>query len=378
MKKILKTVIFLGLAALLVAGAVRAVKHKKAEEAAIPPAKEYAVVVRTTVPRLASATLTLPALALVANDNDVVLASKLAARVSVMHRSGAKVKQGDVVLRMDKRDLDAKVAAIKAQISGAKSELAAAETALKTLEAKHARTEKLMKVRGASQEEYDAEVSRIAETKAKMAAAEAKIESLAASLREVAQLLDYAVLTAPVSGTVAETFVNPGDMAMPGKPLMKIAAKAGNYLKVRLPADVNATAIVYKGRKLALYPLHTTFNGLDEYRTRLLNDGTPTGTRVDVAAVLYAGEGVRLPSDALLDRGGEKFAFVVEKGRARAVPVTPVASGEEGIVVKESGLAGKPVVVAKPDILLKLLGGVPVKVLDGANRGTEVGNREGA
>jgi len=370
MKKVVRILIVLGVAALLVIGAVRAVKHKKAEEAAIPPAETYAVVVRTIRPEAAGTTLTVPALALVRNDNDTLVASKLAARVEAMHRAGAHVKKGEVIVRLDTRDLDAKAGAIKAQIAGARARLAAAKTALATAEARHARTEKLMKVKGASREQFDAEVSQIAEARAKIAEAQSRIRALEANLEEVAQMLSYALIQAPVSGVIGKTFLNPGDMAMPGKPILAVDAKAGDYLLVRLPEDVPAEAILFDGRRLPLYPLHHTFNGLREYRTERLNDGLVTGSRVNVDAVVFEAEALLLPNDAVLDKNGRKMALTVKEGRAEATPLKVLASGREGVAVANTELAGKPVVVAKPDILLRLLGGTPVKVSQNGEQGT--------
>ena len=374
MKKVWKTVVVLGVAALLAVFAVRTVKQKMAHEVAIPPAKEYAVVVRTITPNLGRVTLTLPYMALVQNDNDVVLASKLSARVEMMHRAGARVKRGEPVVRLDQRDLDAKSVSLREQIASAKMEWKAAETALVALEAKHLRTKKLLAVRGASQEEFETEASRIAEAKAKIGAAKSRIGSLAATLREVEQRRDYALIKAPVSGVIGKTFVNPGDMAMPGKPLVSISARAGNYLLVRLPENVHTASLLYDGKKVKLHPLGRTFNGLLEYRTETLNSGLVTGERVDADIIVYDKKGLKLPIDAILDKNGEKMVLVVENGRAKALPVRIEAVGEQGVAVIAEELAGRPVIVAKPDILLKLLSGVEVVVI--GELGTKSGNRE--
>ena len=149
---------------------------------------------------------------------------------------------------------------------------------------------------------------------------------------------------------------------MPGKPLLAINAKAGDYLLVRVPDDIHPTHLLYKGEKVPLYPLNHTFNGMHEYRTPTLNDGQLTGSRVDADLVVYDGEGVRLPIDAVLDRNGEKTVLVAKNGHAEALPITVTAAGEQGVVVVGKELAGLPVILAKPDILLNLLSGVAIKV----------------
>ena len=346
----------------LVLLAVRAIKHKKAEEAAIPPAKEYAKVVKTIEPEWGEVTLTLPYIALVKNDNDAVVASKVAARVMMIDRPGAKVTKGEVIAKLDDRDLQAKLAAIRAQIAAAKDQLAAAKTALSTLEAVHTRTKKLLAVKGASQEQFENEAAKIADAKAKIAQVRGQIKTLKANATQVAQLLDYTIIKAPVSGTIGKAYVNAGDMAMPGKPLMIINAQAGDYLLVRAPDDIHPTHILYKGKKIKLYPLHHTFNGMVEYRTPILNDHLLTDARVKTDVVIYQGEGVLLPVDAVLDRDGVKTVVEVEKGHAHPTTVHELGAGEQGVVVSDKGIVNHPVVVAKPDILLDLLTGVAVKV----------------
>ena len=362
MKKGIKILIVLAIVVVLVLLAVRAVKHKKAEEAAIPPAKEYAKVVKTIVPKWGEVTVTLPYIALVRNDNDTVVSTKVAARVTMIDRPGAQVKKGEVIAKLDDRDLRAKMAAIKSQIAAAKVQLAAGKTALSTLEAVHARTKKLLAVRGASQEQFENEAAKIAEAKAQIAELNGKIKSLSANLMEVAQLLDYTTITAPVSGTIGKAFVNAGDMAMPGKPLLTIDAKAGDYLLVRAPDNIHPTHILYKGKTVRLYPLHHTFNGMVEYRTPILNDDLLTDARVKTDVVVYHGEGVLLPVDAVLDRDGVKTVVEVENGHAHPTTVHELGAGEQGVVVSDKGIVGHPVVVAKPDVLLDLLTGVAVKV----------------
>jgi len=369
--KFLKKTIWFVLAVLLVFFGVRAIKEKRSEEANIPPAKTYAVVVRTVTPEEGNVTLTLPFVAEVRNDNDTVVATRISARIEMMHKSGARVREGEPVVRLDKRDLDAKVGAVRAQIAAARAELAAAESAMSALKAKHARTEKLLKVRGVSQEEYDGEVAQIAETEAKIAAAKTKAETLRANLKELTQQLDYAVLRAPVSGVIAETYANPGDMAMPGKPLMRIRAKAGDYLLVRLPRSLMVSALRFEGETYRLYPLEGTENGLSLYRTALLNRGLSTGSFVDADVVTFRGKGLKVPVDAVLSRHEGDAVLTVENRRAGLVPVRVVASGAEGLVIEAEGVAGRPIAVAKPDVLLRLATGVPVRV-----RESGTGNRE--
>ncbi|WP_456431782.1 efflux RND transporter periplasmic adaptor subunit [Nitratifractor sp.] len=356
-KKLLKILIFLIIVALLVIGAVRLVKARKAQEAKIPPAKEYAVSVDAFQAKKGKVKLTLPYIALAQNDDDTLIASKIPARVLMIKKSGETVKKGEVIVRLDDSSLKAKLAAIENSIEGAKEELIATEAALKNLEAIHRRTATLLKVNGASQEQYQNEEVKIATTRAKLASVKAKILKLQADKANIEDSLSYTTIKAPIDGIVSKSFVSPGDLAMPGKPLIKLAATKGTYLLVRLPG--RAKSIEFGGREYPLKPLHSTFNGLDEFRADI-DRYIPAGSREEVAVVTYEGEGVLLPMDTLLNRDGKSYLFLFDvNDTVRPVPVSIRASGQEGVVVDDR-FAGKEIVEAKPDILLRLMGGYPV------------------
>jgi hypothetical protein len=68
-----------------------------------------------------------------------------------------------------------------------------------------------------------------------------------------------------------------------------------------------------------------------------------------------------VPLDAVLSREGKQMVFVYENNKTVPVEVHILKSGKEGAVL-DVPLEGKVLIVAKPDILLRLLTGVPVKV----------------
>jgi len=335
MKKGLKIGIAAIVAAALVIGGVRLVKAKRAQESKEVPAKVYPVVVQTMVPHKGTAQLTLPYLAEAHNETDVTLSSRIASRVEQIVKSGTAVKKGQVVATLDTTDLTANIEALKVSLNNA----------LKS----HARTEALYKVKGASIEQLQKEQSQIASLKAKLKAAENQ--------------LSYATIVSPIDGTVAKAMAAAGDVAMPGKPLLQISADTGFSLLVRTPKTITPKAVFFGGKSYALHPLGSTLRGLKEYKA-FVNDkrGLSSGERVEVNVVIYdAKDAIMLPFDALLDRDGKSYVLEVQKNHAKAVMVHIVQSGEQGVVVKEK-LAGKKIIIAKPDVLLKLTSGYTLKV----------------
>ncbi|KYJ85800.1 efflux RND transporter periplasmic adaptor subunit [Sulfurovum riftiae] len=359
MTKKTKIITALVIGAVIGAG-ILAIKKKKHELSEIPVMKSYAMVVSTMDVKKAHVLLTLPYLATVKSDKSVLLSSRIAARVEQLAQCGSSVKKGDVVVSLDQRDLKDKKTALLLQINSAKADLSAKKIALSTTIASHKRTHDLLRVKGASREKFDKEKSQIESLKAAITSLENRVSILHANLSEIQTALSYAVLTAPQNATVSKCFINPGDMAMPGKPLLRLESDEGKYLLLRSADTVNVSSLLYAGKEYPVLALKHTFNGLREYRADIHTD-RPDDEQVSVSLVIYDDAGVKVPLDALLQTEGKNYCFVAHGNKAEVRQVQIVARGVEGLIVK--GLKeGEKIVIAKPDILLQLLGGKPIAV----------------
>lgn len=348
MKKGKKTWLWTAVVLIIAAGGILVIKRAKTGEEKLPVAKEYAIVVSTIRPEMSDVQLTLPYLALTQNDKDVRLSSKIASRVNWIKESGSLVKRGEVVARLDNTSIRTGIRSVKAQIE-------AMQTTLGNLETTHQRTLELLKVEGASTEQSQAEESKIASLRS-------QIESLRQKLNDLNNTLTYAIIKSPVSGRISKTMVNTGDMAMPGKPVAAISANNGFYLLIRVPTELKVYGVTMNDKMYEAIPLHSTFNSLEEYKVYIDHGEMTTGNRVEMDVVVYKGKAIKLPFDAVLNRDGKSYVLVRDGKRAVARAVNPVQSGEQGMVVSDTDLAGKELVVAKQDILLRLLGGSLLKV----------------
>lgn len=353
----MKNIIWLLIAVLLVGGGVVLVKKKKQAMADIPPMKRYHQVVEVTHPVTEDIVLTLPALSEVHSDQDVELSSKLSARITSMVKSGDRVTKGQVVVTLDHEDLLAKKEAIVLQMASLEAEIAAQRIALNTALESHKRTKVLLDARGASIEQYDAEASKIASLEAGLKGLSSKVSLLEQNSREVENLLSYAVIVSPIDGLVSSTSANVGVIAMPGKPLLSIQAESGKYLLVRTAGDMLPTEVIFEGAHYPLLALNHTYKGLDEYRADVETKRS-SGERLPVQLVIYKGAGTLIPLSAMLQKEEQSLCFIPAGEKALPVSVRVVARGTEGMVVE--GLQASEVIVAKPDILLKLLAGTPI------------------
>jgi hypothetical protein len=87
------------------------------------------------------------------------------------------------------------------------------------------------------------------------------------------------------------------------------------------------------------------------------------GELIKVKVVTYRGKGSLLPFSAILSINGKSYIFPVKNGKVEVKRVKIVATGTEGVVISPS--TSSPLLVAPPDILLKVKGGYPVVVEKG-------------
>ena len=334
------------IAALGVAG-VKKIKAARAADAAMPKAKIYPIVVSTMTPTVVDTKLSLPYLAEVQNDKDVMLSSRIAARIISIKNSATSVKKGDVIARLD-------TTTIKSDLKNIQNQVKATNIALKNLKATHKRTTELLDVQGASIEQSQKESTLIVTT-------EAKIAGLKQKEIELKNNLSYAVITSPVDGVIAKSMSSDGAMSMPGKPLAQISAKNGFYLMVRVPTDINIKGVSFNGKDFPAIALGSTLHGLAEYKVYTADSKLTSGDRVEVDVITYKAKGILLPFDALLNRDGKSYVLVVKGNSAEAKEVHILESAEQGVIVSDE-FNGEQIVVAKPDILLKLTSGYALEI----------------
>jgi len=334
MKTVFKTILVLLVIVGLGLGGMKILQQKKAQEASSPIAKIYPIVVKSMQPKSSQVKLTLPYLAIGANESDVTLSSRIASRVEKMIQSGVSVKKGEVIAKLDVTDI--------------KSNMDALKVSRLNMKKSYKRTKALYRVKGASIEQLQKEQTQIA-------GVNAKIEALK-------NQLSYAKLVSPINGVVTKVLLAVGDVAMPGKPMVRISANSGFSLLVRTPENIKPKAVIYGDEEYKLNPLNSTYNGLKEYKA-YVNEakGLTSGERVEVQVVVFEGEGLLLPFDAILNRNGNSEVLVVDGKYAIPKKVKVIQSAEQGIVVADD-LSDVKIVIAKPDILLKLTSGYALKV----------------
>jgi len=340
----------------LVVASVTLIKEKKEKLSQAKSMKRYTVLVSTMDVKKQDIELTLPYLATIQSDKNVFISSRMSARINTIIPCGKRVKKGELLVTLDTKELLAKKYALKLQINTTISDISAKQNNLSTLESSHRRTKELLEVKGASQESYDKEASSIVSIKAAITALKNKIEILKTNLVEIDSAISYAIIKSPISAIVSKCYMNQGDIATLLKPILRLESEKGKYLLVR--SGIKVKELIYKGKKYPLMKMNNTSNGLEEYRANIISD-LSTNQRVDINLLVYHNQGIKVPLGAILEKENHTYCFVVNGDTAKVIEIKILARGVEGIAI--DGLKNNSkIVIAKPDILLKLLAGVGI------------------
>lgn len=140
-------------------------------------------------------------------------------------KPGQKVNRGDLLLEIRNQDILAKKAQVEANKVEATTAFESAEKDLKRFEALHA-------ANSASDKEMD-------DIRAHYQMTKARLEAVSQMEKEVTESLRYASIHAPYSGVITGKYVQEGDMANPGMPLLSIESPSQWKVIARIPeADI--------------------------------------------------------------------------------------------------------------------------------------------
>ena len=297
--------------------------------------------------------------------DDAAIAPQVSAAVlEVEVREGAMVPRGAVLARLDPRELDDAVAAGQADVAAA---MAASDARL----AATARDSVLFVNEAISQEQWES-------SQAARAAATARLEVARHQLDQAHARLGYAVNRAPFTGVVSARLADPGDLAVPGRPILRMVRQ--NAVRVRgavppalvtrlrpgtpvdltlgeerMPATVSRVFPAMEGSHLATF----------EIDVAQPPPGYVAGATVGVDLHLHAGAGLVVPLDALLEGDAGTYAFVVRTPRPgdptlQVLRLTVTTRSLDDAVVTGDLHEGDLVVVARPSRLMDLWNGMPV------------------
>ena len=288
--------------------------------------------------------------------------------------AGDRVRAGQVLVVLDARDLTASARAADAMARGARqgasaalSDLRAAESALELAAASHGRIAALHARASATAQELDearaalrAAESRVAGARARADQAGDAVAQSAAGRDAASATASFSVLTAPFDGLITETLVDPGSMAAPGTPLLRMEDARAFRLEVQV--DESRVRHVAQGAAVAVVLEAPAAGTAVEGRVDEIARAVDADSRAFIVKIALPANGairsgtfgraifdgaprraLRVPESAIVRHGQVTSVFVADAGVARLRMVS-VRGGEV-----LAGLAeGETVIVSPP------------------------------
>lgn len=234
-------------------------------------------------------------------------------------REGDRVHAGQVLVRLERRDLEAAVAQAEAAITTATAQLENAR-------AWHARIARL-------QERGSATDKSLEDAVAALRVAEAALAQAQAGHAAALVALEYAEVRASLDGTVAARYAEAGDMASPGMPLLTIEDASRVKVAAHVPeADlvgvavgtpvqvrVDALELARDGRIDSIVPAGDPASRSFTVKVLLDNPGGALRSGMFARVLLPGAEEsvLAVPQGALVLRGQLTGVWVVTQGVAR-------------------------------------------------------------
>ena len=301
-----------------------------------------------------------------------IVKARLAADVrEVVAREGEAVKAGQVLVRMDATEYQARVEQARGNLNAT---LAQRDIANKTRDNNRALLEKGFISRNA----FDNAASQLA-------VAEANVEAARGALDQVKKLLNDTVIRAPITGLIASRSVQPGEKVSPDNRLLEIVNLDLMEMEASVPTNDIARVVVGQQVRLRIEGLPDAFSG----RVTRINPGTQPGSRsilvyVQIAnpqhilrvgmfaeaqlSLLTKTNVLALPQSAIHKDSNGATVYVIDNGKLLKAPVTlgiEGRSGETPLVEISGGLAFGAQVVRSD--MGNLLQGTAVRVVPAAN-----------
>ena len=364
---------------ILIVAALIMVRMKRAHERnlaplvkVVPPAVDTATVIQGKVVH------TRHVLGTVVGEDEADVAPRVMAQVlKVTVREGAAVRKGQLLVQLDPRELEDAVDSARAGVEAAREGLAAAKTAYHAQHATTARDRKLFDAKAIAQEQWDNSLAADAAAAAGLEAAKAQVEVAEKHLDQAKTRLSYCAITAPFSGLISRRLADPGDLGVPGKPLLKMVHQQKVRVRAEVPPEDYPSLHVGQPVTLTLNDLtleakvSRVFPALGASHLAALEAdlasppaGFVSGATVGVDVHLSSAQGLSVPADALLE--GEKGAavFKVVNGTVHTVHVQIQDRSSDTVVVTGDLAEGDRVIVARPSRLMTFADGMKVQVAD--------------
>jgi len=311
-----------------------------------------------------------------------IVASKVTSNVTVLDvfvDIGDQVKQGQPLARLDDSLTRRQIEEARAAVAAAKASISQARSQLQTTEKDYVRYKNLYQEQVISRQQLDQIEGQYEVDKAKLDQSQRQLEQAEAQLRQLQVMMSYHDIVSPVNGVIAERNIDPGDTVGAGTSCFVVSRQEtvkikgtiteSDYPKVRLGQLAHVTIDAFPGVSFdgSVSRLSPTLDA--STRTANLEVWIPSkgilkpGMFARVEVVVGKHDGIALPKEAVkqLAGTGEWYCFIVGPDK-KAKQIFVKRGIETGNLVEIiEGVSAEDRVISP---VVRALGeGVPVEVV---------------
>ena len=291
-------------------------------------------------------------------------------------REGSKVKSGEVLARLESRDVTAQMEQAAANVKVAEANLEQGQAELKEAERQLQRSAELLAKNFVSQAAHDTAIARRDRAAATISAQRAGINAARASYRAAQVAVEQTLIRAPFDGVVLTKNANVGDVITPfssatGSQAAVVTMADMSTLEVEAdvaeanigkvkpgqPTEIQLDAlpdIRFRGEVRSLVPTVDRSKATVMVKVKFTDEDPRILPEMSAKVAFLSREvakqdsapHVAVPASAIADRSGRRVVYTVKDGRAKEVAVTTGVTA--GDLVQVTGVAAGERVVLKP------------------------------
>ena len=310
---------------------------------------------------------------------EVAVAPKVSGRVAVIHvKVGDRVSRGQVLLELDATEARNAKTMAEAGVGVARANLNKAKQGLADAELDYNRTKALYDSQAVSKAQFEQAESMLNNARIGVELAGEQLKQAEATLQNAEETYNNFTVTSPLSGLVATVNIENGELAGPQATALTVVELA--TVKVKVNLSENAVVSIKKGAEVPV-----TINSLNKTLTGTVASVAPKADpatrafpveihlnnkdgdlKAGMVAVLDLQTGlsqgtVTVPVDALLERDGQYWVYVLEDGKAKEVTVKMGITDGQLVEITEGLQEGQDVIVSGNHLVTD---GQRVKVVD--------------
>ncbi len=278
---------------------------------------------------------------------------------------GQQVKKGQLIAVLDDSQIQAQLRQALTPIQSANAAIKQAEAEYDLAKRELQRMNDLYANDLAAKKDVMVQETLVETSSARLAAAKARLEEVRSATGDEETLLKFTKIPSPISGVVADRFMNVGDEARPNAPIIHVVDLSEVIVDADMPADVPSKAAIgqkasvssiaepdqfYSATIISVSPTVDAQKNTIKIRLQCANrkDGLREGQSVTVAINTgVTTTAISVPRTAIVpDPENPKLALinVVKDGKSKRVPVVTGVETDKTIEIK-SGLSENDTII---------------------------------